>query len=125
MPGSAEFGRAMLRMGLGKRRTTVRGALRIAAAGKIGRGPGRFCSCGAPLPVFSPGSRTRICLEKRKGEGLVNRQGGLHARRSDAGLDEMQEDPSDLGGIGDDGKHSHGGAAGKGSRRTSAAAALG
>jgi hypothetical protein len=28
--------------------------------------------CDAPLLVFSPGSRTRICLEKRKGEGLVN-----------------------------------------------------
>ncbi len=34
---------------------------------------------------------------------------GLHARRGNAGLDEVQEDPSDLGGIGDDGKHLHGG----------------
>jgi hypothetical protein len=31
--------------------------------------------------------------------------------RGNAGLDEVQEDPSDLGGIGDDGKHLHGGAA--------------
>jgi hypothetical protein len=34
----------MLRMGLGERRGAVGGALRIAAAGKIGRDPGRFCS---------------------------------------------------------------------------------
>ena len=44
VPGSAKFGRAPLRMGLGERHGMVGGALRIAAAGKIGRGPGRFCS---------------------------------------------------------------------------------
>ncbi len=34
--------------------------------------PGAILLCDAPLLVFSPGSRTSICLEKRKGEGLVN-----------------------------------------------------
>jgi hypothetical protein len=59
VPGSTEFGRTPLRMGLGERRGTVGGALRIAAAGKIGR-PGAILLCDAPLLVFSLGSRTRI-----------------------------------------------------------------
>jgi hypothetical protein len=33
------------------------------------------------------------------------------SRRGDAGLDQVQQDSSDLRGIGDDGKHLHGGAA--------------
>ncbi len=48
------------------------GCLRILAADRIGRGKGPILLCDAPLLVFLPGSRTRICLEKRKGEGLVN-----------------------------------------------------
>ena len=35
----------------------------------------------------------------------------FQAGRGSAGLDQVQEDPSDLGGRGDDGKHSHGRAA--------------
>ena len=46
-----------------------------------------------------------------EGKGWSIQRRGLQAGRSDAGLDQVQKDPSNLGGIGDDGKHFHGGAA--------------
>jgi hypothetical protein len=46
-----------------------------------------------------------------KGRGWSIREGGLHARRGNASLDEVQKDSLALLGIGDDGEHLHGRAA--------------
>jgi hypothetical protein len=101
----------MLRMRLGERHGIVGGAMRIAAIGKIGRDPGRFCSAMPHCWYSRLGQGQGSDLRNAKGRGWSIRGGGLHARRGTAGLDEVQGDPSDLGGIGDDGKHLHGGAA--------------
>jgi hypothetical protein len=110
VPGSAEFGRCCgwgSASGVGRsgvpcespqpgRSAVARGdsALRCPAAGILAWVKDKY-----------------LALRSAKGRGWLVRQGGLQARRGDPGLDQVQEDPTDLGGIGDDGKHLHGGAA--------------
>ena len=58
--------------------------------------------CDAPCWYSRLGQGQGSALRKAKGRGWSIREGGLHARRGNAGLDEVQEDPSDLGGIVDE-----------------------
>ena len=66
--------------------------------------PAQILLRGAPLPAFCACSRTWIGPEHGRGRGWSIQRRSFKAGRGKAGLDRVEKDPSDLGGIGDDGE---------------------
>ena len=79
--------------------------------------PAEILFCDAPPPASWAWARTSIPPSRAEERGWSIQRRSLQAGRGDAGLDQVQQDPLDLGRISDDGKHLH--------RRAAAAAAKG
>jgi len=72
VPGRAEVGRALMRIGLGERRGTVGAPCESPQLGRGAAAPGRFCSAMPRCWYSRLGQGQGSALRSAKGEGLVN-----------------------------------------------------